>query len=287
MRQSVKIQFWPLTGLLIIIGFVTRTLQETQTSRQAPMKDRDRESRMEREDKSTVSARKLVVEPPVTVVLGLCAAAIHDFSRDSLFAVMEFERFEIVVGQAESDCKVTDCGSHVQRVLTRSSVKVRQDIDSRWREGCNPILENPYRFEIHQKNIRDKMRVEVGVRSVVAKDPVLAMVKLAMEIEELALDVIGYGTVSHPMTSSRGKLWRTMFSLSASWLWDASWSSVLPGEGWLHDEFDAPHSVSLRIVNLTLVGLVGYYNCMEYLSCVLSRCVEGFRISPFANIDCD
>ena len=46
-------------------------------------------------------------------------------------------------------------------------------------------------------------------------------------------------------------------------------------------------SVSLRVVNLTLVGLVGYYNCMEYLSCVLSRCVEGFRISPFANIVCD
>ena len=44
---------------------------------------------MERDDGSTVSARKLVVEPPVTVVLGLCAAAIHDLFRDSLFAVME------------------------------------------------------------------------------------------------------------------------------------------------------------------------------------------------------
>ena len=83
-------------------------------------------------------------------------------------------------------------------------------------ERVAAILENPYRFEIYQKDIRDKMRVEVGVRSVVAKDRVSAMVKLAMEIEELALDVIGYGTVSHLMTSSRDTLWRAMFSLSAS-----------------------------------------------------------------------
>merc|ERR1712064_206724 len=66
--------------------------------------------------------------------------------------------------------------------------------------------------EIYQRNIRDKMRVAFGLRSVVAKDTMSAMVKLARQIDEAASDVVGYGMVSHPMTSSRDKLWRAMLS---------------------------------------------------------------------------
>ena len=35
------------------------------------------------------SARKLVVEPPATVGLGLCSAALHDVSYDFLFTASE------------------------------------------------------------------------------------------------------------------------------------------------------------------------------------------------------
>merc|ERR1712065_30987 len=73
-------------------------------------------------------------------------------------------------------------------------------------ERVTVILKNPYRYEIYQRNISDKMRVAFGVRSVVAKDTMSAMVKLAREIEKSASDVVGYGMVSHPMTSSRDKL---------------------------------------------------------------------------------
>ena len=126
----------------------------------------------------------------------------------------------------ESDCTVTDCGSHVKRVLTRSDGKGEKDIvtineengevsfveEGHDVERVTVILKNPYRYEIYQRKICDKMRVAFGVRSVVAKDTMSAMVKLAREIEESASDVVGYGMVSHPMTSSRDKLWRAMLS---------------------------------------------------------------------------
>merc|ERR1712064_240072 len=63
-------------------------------------------------------------------------------------------------------------------------------------ERVTVILKNPYRYEIYQRNISDKMRVAFGVRSVVAKDTMSAMVKLAREIEKSASDVVGYGMVS-------------------------------------------------------------------------------------------
>ena len=74
------------------------------------------------------------------------------------------------------------------------------------------ILKNPYCHEIYQRNIRDQMRLAFGVRSVVAKVTMSAVVKLAREIDESALDVFDFGMVSHPMTLSRGKLWRAMLS---------------------------------------------------------------------------
>ena len=40
-------------------------------------------------DLTTKSAKKLVVVPPATVELGLCSAAIHDVSYDSLFTALE------------------------------------------------------------------------------------------------------------------------------------------------------------------------------------------------------
>jgi hypothetical protein len=179
-------------------------------------------------DLTIKSAKKLVVEPPATVGLGLCSAAIHDVSYDSLFTALELSALKpwLIRPTKESDCTVTDCGSHVKRVLTRSDGKVEKDIvtineengevsfveEGHDVERVTVILKNPYRYEIYQRNISDKMRVAFGVRSVVAKDTMSAMVKLAREIEKSASDVVGYGMVSHPMTSSRDKLWRAMLS---------------------------------------------------------------------------
>ena len=39
-----------------------------------------------------------------------------------------------------------------------------------------------------------------------------AMVTLSKEIEESSSDIIGYGKVSHPMTSSRDEVWRAVLS---------------------------------------------------------------------------
>ena len=46
------------------------------------------------------SVRKLVVEPPVTVGLGLCSIAIHDIPYDSLFAAMEFSALKLAYEKA-------------------------------------------------------------------------------------------------------------------------------------------------------------------------------------------
>ena len=73
-------------------------------------------------DLTTKSAKKLVVEPPATVGLGLCSDAFHDVSYDSLFAALELSALKpwLVRPAKGSDCTVTVCGSHVKRVSTRS-----------------------------------------------------------------------------------------------------------------------------------------------------------------------
>ena len=66
-------------------------------------------------DLMTKSAKKLMVEPPPTVGLGLCSAALHDVSYDSLFTAVELSTLKpwLVRPAIESDCTVIDCGSHV------------------------------------------------------------------------------------------------------------------------------------------------------------------------------
>ena len=68
--------------------------------------------------KSDASA---LIEPSATVGLGLNSAAIHDVNCDVLFAASEFSasKLRLVRPVKESDCKVIDFGSNVQRVLTR------------------------------------------------------------------------------------------------------------------------------------------------------------------------
>ena len=77
-----------------------------------------------------MSAKKWVVEPSATVGLGLHSAAIHDVSYDSHFTASEFNASKpwLVMLVKESDCKVTDYGSHVQRVLTRTGGNVEKHI---------------------------------------------------------------------------------------------------------------------------------------------------------------
>ena len=75
-------------------------------------------------------------------------------------------------------------------------------------ERVTAILKNPHHSEIYRRNIRDKLRVELTVRTVAAKAMMPAMAKLVREIAELMSDVIDYGLVSHPMmcsTSSCGE----------------------------------------------------------------------------------
>ena len=52
-------------------------------------------------------------------------------------------------------------------------------------ECVTAILKNFYCYEICQRDVRDKTRLESGGRTIVAKDT-LSMVKLATEIEESA-----------------------------------------------------------------------------------------------------
>ena len=183
-------------------------------------------------DLMTKSAKKLMVEPPATVGLGLCSASIHDVSYDSLLTALELSTLKpwLVRLAKESDCTVTDYASHVKRVVTRSDGKVEKDIVTLneekgevtfVEEGYDVeyvmvILKNPYRYEIYQRNIRDKTRVAFGLRSIVAKDTMSALVKLARQIDESASDVVGYGMVFHPMTSFRDKLWRASRLRNAS-----------------------------------------------------------------------
>ena len=69
-----------------------------------------------------LTAWTLVVEPPATVELGFCPAAILDVYYDFIFTALELSALKpwLVRPANESDCTVTDCGSHVKRVLTRS-----------------------------------------------------------------------------------------------------------------------------------------------------------------------
>ena len=78
-------------------------------------------------DRTTKSAKKLMIEPPATVGLGLCSAATPGVSHDSLFTAVELSAWEmfLIRPAKELNCKVTDFGAHVKRVLTRPMAKWR------------------------------------------------------------------------------------------------------------------------------------------------------------------
>ena len=92
----------------------------------------------------------------------------------------------------ESDCKVTDSGSRVQRVLIQSVDKVEKDTvtlnEEKSENSCGDedydvqrvpaIPKNPYHSEIHRRNIRDNLRVEIDVRTIVTKNTLSVMAKL-------------------------------------------------------------------------------------------------------------
>ena len=92
----------------------------------------------------------------------------------------------------ESDCKVTDCGSRVQRVLIQSVDKVESDTvtineeksddlygdEDHDVERIPAIPKNPHHSEIHRRNIRDKLRVETDVRTTITKNTMSVVAKL-------------------------------------------------------------------------------------------------------------
>ena len=132
-----------------------------------------------------------MVEPPATVGLGLCSAALHDVSHDSLLTALELSAVKpwLVRPARESERQVTDRGSHVKRVVTRGNDKVEKDVvtlneeegevtfmeEGDDVERVTVTLKNPYRFEIYQRNTRDKRQMEFRSRSVVAKDTISAL----------------------------------------------------------------------------------------------------------------
>ena len=97
----------------------------------------------------------------------------------------------------ESDCKVTDYGTHVQRILTGIDGKVKKHVVTLEEEkGEIPfvegghvaaILKNPCCCEIYRRNARDKLRAEIDVHAA------SEMVKLATEIEKSTFDVVQHG----------------------------------------------------------------------------------------------
>ena len=100
----------------------------------------------------------------------------------------------------ESDCKVTDCGSHAQHVLTKSDGKVEKDTvtpdeekdkitcvdEGHDVEHVTATLNHPRHHEIYRRNARDKLRVETGVQIIVGDDT-LSMMKLAGRLKNRRL----------------------------------------------------------------------------------------------------
>ena len=82
-------------------------------------------------------------------------------------------------------------------------------------EHVTSFLKNRFRHEILRRNVRDATRMELVVWTDVAKDTMMAMVRLAMMIKESTSGVIGHGLISNSMTHFHDELWRTMFSLSS------------------------------------------------------------------------
>ena len=126
-------------------------------------------SKLEASTLTTGFAKKVMLEPPATVDLGLNSAVAHDVSYDSELGAL---RPWSVGPVKESGCKVLDPGSRVQRVLTRSDGKVEKDTvtliemegeisfvgERHDVERVTATFKNPRRDEIYGRNIRDMLR---------------------------------------------------------------------------------------------------------------------------------
>ena len=64
-------------------------------------------------------------------------------------------------------------------------------------ERVAAIHKNPHHYEIYWRNIRDKLRMKIGVWIITAKDTMSAVVKPVRRIEELTSDAIDYCRASH------------------------------------------------------------------------------------------
>ena len=108
----------------------------------------------------------------------------------------------------ESDRKVTDRSTCLQHALTpygrteEDIVTVDEDNgpDTHVDEGhdaehITATHKDLNDYETYRRNVRDKLQVEIGVPTAVAKNTMSAMAKLTGEIEESTSDVIDYGLV--------------------------------------------------------------------------------------------
>ena len=94
----------------------------------------------------------------------------------------------LVKSVKESDCKVTDNGSHMKHVSTKIDGEVEKDTVTPDEEMGKimymtsktlPRVRRTFNHhKIYRRNVRDKLRVETGVQMIVAKNT-LSMMKLA------------------------------------------------------------------------------------------------------------
>ena len=126
----------------------------------------------------------------------------------------------------ESDHQLTDDGSRVQRVLIKSAEQKRRthSLSMRRRvktctgdkdhdvELVTATHMNPHHSETYRRNTRDRLHVEIDVRTTTAKDTTSVMAKLMVRLESRRLvspikDVPTQQVVeSNALTSSLGKL---------------------------------------------------------------------------------
>ena len=149
----------------------------------------------------------------------------------------------------ESDYQLTDDGSRVQRVLIKSAEQRRtQSLSMRRRvktctgdkdhdvELVTATHMNPHHSETYRRNTRDRLHVEIDVRTTTAKDTTSVMAKLMGATEESTSGVTDHGRIH---ATSRGEQCSHFLSWQAECRKQVNDES-LQVEGWLHgvDGFD-------------------------------------------------
>ena len=137
----------------------------------------------------------------------------------------------------ESDYQLTDYGSRVQRVLIMSAEQRRTQSLSMRRgvKTCTGDKDHPHHSETYRRNTRDRLHVEIDVRTTTAKDTSV-MAKLMDATEEPTSGVTDHRRIH---ATSRGEQCSHFHSWQGECRMQVNDES-LQVEGWSHgvDGFD-------------------------------------------------